>query len=149
MTGKRLQRKQQERFCRAYLTHLDWKLAADEAGIEDPMELLEKPAVQERLRRGREALSQALCREDVLRRLAQLAFGRAEGAIRLATEGLDALPAGEDLWAVSEFKRGSNGTIEVKLVDRVRALQALYELLGGQDSSQSLCEFFHAMEDEA
>ena len=41
-----------------------------------------------------------------------------------------------DLSAVAEFKRNGNGTVEVKFVDRVKALSALYDMLGGGDADE-------------
>ena len=50
-----------------------------------------------------------------------------------------------DLSAVSEIKRGANGAVEVKFVDRVKALGVLYEMLGsgGEDETE---EFLQALE---
>ena len=42
-----------------------------------------------------------------------------------------------DLSAVAEFKRNGNGTVEVKFVDRVKALSALYDMLGGGDADEA------------
>lgn len=87
-------------------------------------------------------------REDVIRALAQLAFGRANHGVELAYLE-NATPQRirrMDLSAVAEFKRGSNGTVEVKLVDRVKALGALYEMLGSGGESETE-EFFRALEE--
>ena len=50
-----------------------------------------------------------------------------------------------DLSAVAEFKRNGNGTVEVKFVDRVKALSALYDMLGGGDADEA-AEFLQALE---
>ena len=50
-----------------------------------------------------------------------------------------------DLSAVAEFKRNANGTVEVKFVDRVKALSALYEMLGAGDANEA-AEFLQALE---
>lgn len=47
--------------------------------------------------------------------------------------------------AVAEFKRNGNGTVEVKFVDRVKALSALYDMLGGGDADEA-AEFLQALE---
>ena len=60
-------------------------------------------------------------REDVTRRLAELAFGKANDCVRLALEDeprLDKL----DLSLLSEVKRNDKGTVEIKLIDRLQAL---------------------------
>ena len=57
-------------------------------------------------------------REDVTRRLAELAFGKANDCVRLALEDepkLDKL----DLSLLSEVKRNDKGTVEIKLIDRL------------------------------
>lgn len=61
---------------------------------------------------------------DVTRRLAELAFGKANDCVRLALEDtpkLDKL----DLSLLSEVKRNEKGTVEIKLIDRLRALEQL------------------------
>ena len=63
-------------------------------------------------------------RQDVTRRLAELAFGKANDCVKLALEEnlcLDEL----DLSLLSEVKRNEKGTVEIKLVDRLRALEQL------------------------
>ena len=68
-------------------------------------------------------------RQDVTRRLAELAFGRANDCVRLALEDnlcLDDL----DLSLLSEVKRNDKGTVEIKLIDRLRALEQLAQTAG-------------------
>ena len=71
-------------------------------------------ALRERIRNGH------VSRADVTRRLAELAFGKANDCVRLALENdpkLDRL----DLSLLSEVKRNDKGTVEIKLIDRLRA----------------------------
>ena len=68
-------------------------------------------------------------RQDVTRRLAELAFGKANDCVKLALEEnlcLDEL----DLSLLSEVKRNDKGTVEIKLVDRLRALEQLAQTAG-------------------
>ena len=68
-------------------------------------------------------------RQDVTRRLAELAFGRANDCVKLALqEGLclDEL----DLSLLSEVKRNDKGTVEIKLIDRLQALELLAQAAG-------------------
>ena len=59
-------------------------------------------------------------REDALRRLAQIAFGRANDCVRLVLE--DDPPIGElDLTLLSEVKRSEKGAIEVRTAGRASA----------------------------
>ena len=84
---------------------------------------------------------------DALRRLAQLAFGQANDAVKLALAPREARPEELDLSAVAELKVTDKGGVEVKLVDRVRALGTLCELLGeGGTDAESL---YRALEDAA
>ena len=72
-------------------------------------------------------------RQDVTRRLAELAFGKANDCVKLALEEhlcLDEL----DLSLLSEVKRNDKGTVEVKLVDRLQALELLAQLAGEEDA---------------
>lgn len=116
-------------FCRAYLRTMDPERAAAECGRRDGFSLLGSRTVQERLEKMRTDAASQLRREDVLRRLAQLAFSRANDAVRLALRPGEVDPEGLDLSAVAEFKVTDKGGVEVKLADRVRALETLCSLL--------------------
>ena len=63
-------------------------------------------------------------RADVTRRLAELAFGKANDCVRLALEDDPSLGK-LDLSLLSEVKRNDKGTVEIKLIDRLRALEQL------------------------
>ena len=84
-------------------------------------------------------------REEVLRKIEELAMGRVNDAVRLAF-----LKEGEleeigklDLSAVSGFKRESDGTVEIKFVDRGAALQWLLDRAGGDPRAE---RWFEALE---
>ena len=82
-------------------------------------------------------------RQDVTRRLAELAFGNANDCVRLALEDapeLDKL----DLSLLSEVKRNEKGTVEIKLIDRLQALEQLAEV-AGEDSSD-MASFLQALQ---
>lgn len=84
-------------------------------------------------------------REDVVRRLAELAFGRANDCVKLVMDGsvpLDKL----DLSLLSEVKRNDKGTVEVRLVDRLRALELLQTLTS--DSGGDVAAFLQALQGE-
>lgn len=72
-------------------------------------------------------------RTDVNRRLAELAFGKANDCVRLALEDSPDLNA-LDLSLLSEVKRNEKGTVEIKLIDRLRVLEQL-ALAAGEDDS--------------
>ena len=78
---------------------------------------------------GRESLKQRIRkgkirRSDVTRRLAELAFGSANDCVRLALEDTPELET-LDLSLLSEVKRNEKGTVEIKLIDRLRVLEQL------------------------
>lgn len=87
---------------------------------------VDKP-LKQRIRSGE------IRRQDVTRRLAELAFGKANDCVKLALEEnlcLDKL----DLSLLSEVKRNEKGTVEIKLVDRLRALEQLAQTAGEEKS---------------
>ena len=68
-----------------------------------------------------------------LQKLEKLAFCRSNDAVKLAFLGEDALSqiGRLDLSALTEFHRLSNGTVEMKFVDRVKLLELLKEVVQG------------------
>lgn len=81
-------------------------------------------------------------RKAVLRQIRKLAESRVNDAVRLAflsEEELGEL-AKLDLSAVAEFKRNSNGTVEVKFIDRLAALQWLMDRAEEDPKAQRLYE---------
>ena len=77
----------------------------------------------------RETAAGEITREDAVRRLAQLAFGRVNEAAAMALRPGEADPMTLDLSAVAELKVTDKGGVELKFIDRVRALEALCNLL--------------------
>ena len=76
-------------------------------------------------------------REDVTRRLAELAFGKANDCVRLALED-DPKLGKLDLSLLSEVKRNDKGTVEIKLIDRLRALEQLANVAGEESDDMEL-----------
>ena len=137
-------------FCRAYLRTMDPERAAEAVDRRDGFSLLGRKAIQERLERMRNSAAGQLRREDALRRLAQIAFGRANDAVKLALHAGEADTEGLDLSAVAEFKVTDKGGVEVKLVDRVRALETLCGLLedSGSGGAEALYQALEAAASE-
>ena len=94
-------------------------------------------ALQERIRSGK------ISRSDVTRRLAELAFGKANDCVRLALED-DPRLGRLDLSLLSEVKRYDKGTVEIKLIDRLRALEQLAQVAG--EDTQDLEAFLQALQ---
>lgn len=104
--------------------------------------------VKRELRNGGDPMEKKeVRREDVVEALKEIAFGRVNRGVELAyledptAERIRKM----DLSTVAEFKRGANGAVEIKFVDRVKALGALYEMLGGGDENEA-AEFLQALE---
>ena len=94
--------------------------------------------LKERIRTGR------IRREDVTRRLAELAFGKANDCVRLALEDEPELSR-LDLSLLSEVKRNEKGTVEIKLIDRLKALEQL--ALAAGDDKTGAEEFLRALQE--
>ena len=94
-------------------------------------------ALRERIRNGH------VSRADVTRRLAELAFGKANDCVRLALED-DPKLGKLDLSLLSEVKRNDKGTVEIKLIDRLRALEQLAQVAG--EDTQDLEAFLQALQ---
>ena len=87
---------------------------------------MKEESLKSRIRSGK------IRRQDVVRRMAELAFGKANDCVRLVLEDeptVDKL----DLSLLSEVKRNDKGTVEIKLIDRLRALEQLSQAAGQED----------------
>ncbi len=88
-------------------------------------------------------------REQIIRRMWKLANAGAGDAVRLACFppeewcGVDKL----ELDALTEFKRGSNGVVELKFVDRGRLLERLLDTVDRSGEDQ-VDRFLQAMEEQ-
>lgn len=94
-------------------------------------------ALEKRIRSGE------VSRQDVTRRLAELAFGSANDCIRLVLEEQPDLEE-LDLSLLREVKRSEKGAVEIKLIDRIQALEQL-AAVAGEDRS-GLDEFLQALQ---
>ena len=97
----------------------------------------EEKALRKRINSGQ------VSRQDVTRRLAELAFGRANDCVRLALENAPDLGA-LDLSLLSEVKRNEKGTVEIKLIDRLQALEQLAAV--AKEENGDLEAFLQAMQ---
>lgn len=82
-------------------------------------------------------------RQDVTRRLAELAFGRANDCVRLALEEAPDLSQ-LDLSLLSEVKRNEKGTVEIRLIDRLKALEQL--ALTAKEDHEEMDAFLQALQ---
>ena len=95
-----------------------------------------RSTLRRRIREGR------LRREDVLRRLAELAFGQPNDCVRLALEELPDLK-GLDLSLLSEIKRSDKGMVEIRLIDRVKVLERLAQAM--EDEGDGMDQLLRAL----
>jgi len=94
-------------------------------------------------------------REALIRQMQMLAKGRVNDAVKLAylSEERRDLIDDLDLTALTEFKRGGNGAVEMKFIDRMKAMEqllvlsqeseserlaSLLDCLGGQEGGEVL-----------
>lgn len=100
---------------------------------------MKETTLKQRIRAGK------LTRADVARKLAELAYGRGNDC---ATLGLDpGADAGKlDLSLLSEVKRSEKGAVEVKLLDRLKALEMLTALT--EEGGEGMEEFLRALNRE-
>ena len=75
--------------------------------------------------------SGAVTRQDVRRLLAELACGKVNDCVRLALEEQPCLEK-LDLRLLGAVKRNDNGTVEIKLIDRVKVLERLEQAMGDE-----------------
>lgn len=97
-------------------------------------------SLKKRIRNG------SVSRSDVTRRLAELAFGRANDCVRLALEDAPKLEK-LDLSLLSEIKRNEKGTVEIKLIDRLKALEQLAQAAGREENQAEA--FLQALQEAA
>ena len=94
-------------------------------------------ALKQRIRAGK------LKREDVARRLAELAFGKVNDCVKLVLQEHASVEK-LDLSLLSEVKRNDKGTVEIRLVDRLKALEQLALL--AQEDGTDLESFLEALQ---
>ena len=133
-------------FCRDYLRTMDPERAARDNSLADGYEALENKMVERQLERMRRVRAGQLRREDVLRQLGRLAFGGVGDAAALALRPGEAEPDKLDLTAVAELKVTDKGGVEIKFVDRVRALETLCRLLE-ENGGDGVEDFFRTLEE--
>lgn len=97
----------------------------------------EDKALRRRIREG------TLRKQDVVRLMAELAFGTANDCVRLVLEEAPELE-GMDLRLLSEIRRNEKGTVEIRFLDRLRILEQLSRMV---DTGQTeLDSFLQAMQ---
>lgn len=122
------------RFCYLYVTLGDPEEAAVRAGFDrenalgEAMKCLRSRFCRRIIAELRELTGDT---GSVISGLRRLAFGSCNDAVQLAFS--DELPSADvlgrlDLFNVSEIKRVRGGGVEVKVFDRIKALEKLYEL---------------------
>ena len=134
----KLSEEQARRYAGAFLRTMDPVLAGRAIGQEREDFSRDKGVLAE-LEAQRRALDGQIRREDVVRRLGELAFGRPNDCVRLV---LEEKPEVEklDLSLLSEIKRSEKGALELKLLDRLAVLEQLAALTSKEDGTMELLQ---------
>lgn len=130
-------------FAAVYLRTMDPEQAAERIGAADFLRVFEQEDVAKQIRRARQQLAEQFTPEDTVRRMVELAFGRANDCVKLAIEEKPDIES-LDLSLLSEIRRNDKGTVEIKLVDRIRVLERLLALERGGENEAAA--FFRAMQ---
>lgn len=93
--------------------------------------------MKERIQQGK------VTKEDVIRRLAELAFARSNDCVTLVLAERPQLSR-LDLSLLSEVKRNDKGMVEIKLIDRLKVLEQLERITGGKKAGAE--EFLKALQ---
>ena len=92
--------------------------------------------------------------DSVIKRLKKIAFGKSNDIVKLAflekencIDEIDNL----DLTLLSEVKRGVNGNLEVKLINRIEAIRLMLSIAGPEqkDSGETAYHFIEAISEAA
>lgn len=84
-------------------------------------------------------------KKDVLKRLGEIALGRSNDAVKLAFTEPDRLNIDIlDLTMLSEVRRGSNGSVELKLLNRLEALKIMMEAVRDEPGNEAM-EFLQTL----
>ena len=100
---------------------------------------MKETTLKQRIRAGK------LTRADVAKRLAELAYGEANDCTVLVLDP-EADIRQLDLSLLSEVKRSEKGAVEVKLLDRLKALEMLTALT--EEDGDGMAEFLRALNRE-
>ena len=100
---------------------------------------MKETTLTQRIRAGK------LTRADVAKRLAELAYGEANDCTVLVLDP-EADIRKLDLSLLSEVKRSEKGAVEVKLLDRLKALEMLTALT--EEDGDGMAEFLRALNRE-
>ena len=85
-----------------------------------------------------------ISKQDVRRLLAELACGKVNDCVRLALEQEPCLEK-LDLRLLGGVKRNDNGTVEIKLIDRLKILEQLAEV--AEETGSGMEAFLTALQD--
>ncbi len=133
-------------FCRYYLSCQNAREAAARAGYllaeRTGSRLLEKDIIADEIER---LIQERKCNPTAADGLRRIAFGSIADAVKLAVGIFDENEIDKlDLFLISEIKRSSTGTVEIKFFDRIRALEGLLET-DNNYADDSVSEFVGAI----
>lgn len=120
-----------------------------ETALKDGLECLKRVRCQRIISQLRTV--SAVKSAEILSGLERLAFGSCNDAVYLVFS--EELPPADvisrlDLFNVSEVKRVKGGGVEVKLFDRQKALEKMFEFLNSTDSAENAASLLLALADD-
>ncbi len=135
-------------FCHHYVQTADVERAARRAGatLEEALDWLERPQTVKYIQRMGRNRAAALSEEQTVNRLLSLLAGSPRDVVKLAFLPADSTPEALDnldFSQLAECKRLSNGTVELKLIDRVGALLKLAD--GQKNGDAGLAPLLQAL----
>ena len=143
----------EELFCRMFVACRNTKEAAIKAGFTSHPEitgllLMAKKNIRKTIERLENETK--ISSDEVRAGLRRIAFASSADAVRLLlTDDTSAIDIDSlDLFNVSEIKRAKGGGIEVKVFDRIKALEKLGEISGNRKSEEP-SSFYAALENGA
>ncbi len=84
-------------------------------------------------------------KKDVIKRLGEIALGRSNDSVKLAFTNPERLDIDSlDLTMLSELRRAANGSVEIKLLNRLDALKIMMEALRDEPGGEAL-EFLQTL----
>lgn len=88
-------------------------------------------------------------KDEILNALSRVALSPPNDAVALALDPENACVKELDLWCLAEFKRSGSGNVEIKLADRVKAIDLLLSYAGGgEEGMAALLEALEGGESE-
>ncbi len=88
-------------------------------------------------------MQRGFTKKDIIKRLYKIAYAKPNDAVKLACQNVSDID-GLDLMALTELKKSTNGTVEMKFFNRMDAFKLLLEAAEGDERAEA-DRFFSAL----